>query len=306
VKAIAALFLTLVISQSALAEHHKPTERDVAAIVQAVEDEIYDWGYENDFTGVGNTGAITSPTDITVFVFPDVEDGRGGVLYKFMPFGEVVRQFDLRPDGMVVLEGNPLNGFPASQPDTRTIYIDDDFVCQYKQKAIRATFTVDPDVPRARRDEAARRQIIRVGSSQFLESRRERDSRNGLGLEPRRKVSVSLPALHMEASERIVGFHVEVTSGSIARFHDVPAGWNISVDNDPSWNTKINASIVVASAAVDPPFFKDFLVIEREPGSEKSFAIAGEVLVSKDFSTVRRIKVGMKDFTMRAAVQTPR
>lgn len=118
--------------------------------------------------------------------------------------------------------------------------------------------------------------------------------------------SASLPLLRLAAGERIVGFNLRVTSGRIVQMSDVPAGWNISVDNDPSWNTKINASIAVASAAVDPPFFKDFIVIEREPGSEKPFAIAGEVLVSKDFSTVRRIKVGMKDFTMRAALQTPR
>jgi hypothetical protein len=170
-KAIAILLLCFSASQTAPAEQSKPTERQIAAIVQAVEDEIYDWGYEKDFTNIGTTGAISSPTDVPLFILPEIDDkGFGGVLYRLMPFGEVVRQFALRPDGMVVLEGNPWNGFPASQPDTRTIYIDDDWVCAYKQKAIRATFTVDPAVTKARREEASRRQVTRVGYSQFLET----------------------------------------------------------------------------------------------------------------------------------------
>ena len=297
-KAIAALCFGLIFSQVALAEHHKPNEREVAAIVQAVEDEIYDWGYQTDFTGVGNTGAITSPTDITLFVFPDVEDGRGGVLYKFMPFGEVVRLVWFRPDGMAVLEGNPLNGFPASQPDTRTIYIDDDFVCQYKEKAIRTTFTVDPDVPRARREEAARRQVVRLGSSQFLESSREKDTLKKAGPEPSGKVLVSIPALRMDADERIVGFHIEVRSGSIARFPDTPIGWNIAVDNDPSWNTKIEGSTIVAAAAVGIDFFRDFIVVEKEGKAPNPFDVKGDIVVSKDFSHARKIQVGMKDFAI--------
>jgi len=169
-RALVVLLVNCLCCQCALADHRKPSAQDVTAIVQAVEDEIYDWGYEGKFTGVGNTGAIDSPTDITLFIYPDIEDRRGGVLYKLMPFGEVVRQFDLRADGIVVLEGNPLNGFPSSQPDTRTIYIDDDFVCQYKQKAIRATFRVDPYVSQARRREAIQRQVLRWGHSHYLDT----------------------------------------------------------------------------------------------------------------------------------------
>ncbi|MGA8368438.1 MAG: hypothetical protein ACLQMT_06345 [Candidatus Acidiferrales bacterium] len=179
-KAIAVLLLCLSSSQAAFADHSKPTPRDVAAIVQAVEDEIYDWGFENDYTNIGTTGAISSPTDVPLFIFPELnDDGRGGVIYRFMPFGEVLRQFTLLPDGMVVLEGNPLNGFPATQPDTKTIYVDDDFICAYKQKAIRASFTVDPNISRARREEAARRQVMRVGHSQFLEGRSNKNTRTG-------------------------------------------------------------------------------------------------------------------------------
>jgi hypothetical protein len=176
-KTIAVLLLCLSSSQTAIGNHSKPTERDVAAIVQAVEDEIYDWRYEKDFTNIGTTGAISSPTDVSIFISPELdEDGGGSVIYRLMPFGEVLRRFAFRPDGIAVLWGNPWNGFPATHPDTKTVYLHDDDICAFKQRAIRAYFTVDPGVSRTRREEAARRQIVRVGHSQFLDRRSNKNS----------------------------------------------------------------------------------------------------------------------------------
>lgn len=169
-KAITVLFLCLSSAHVAIAGHSKPNEHDIAAIVQAVEDEIYDWGYENRYANIGTTGAISSPTDVPIFISPELDDdGSGSVIYRFMPFGEVLRRFAFRADGVAVLWGDPLNGFPASQPDTKTIYLHDEDICAFKQRAVRAYFTVDPDVSRRRREEAGRRQIVRVGHSQFLE-----------------------------------------------------------------------------------------------------------------------------------------
>jgi len=167
------LFLCLVsVAVDAVGGPSKPTEQNVAAIVQAVEDEIYDFGYEKDFVNIGSTGAIDSPTEVPIFISPDLyDDGHGVVIYKYMPFGEVQRRFAFRPDGVAVLWGKPINRFPASQPDTNTLYLRDDDVCAFKQKAIRASFTVDPNVSRARREEAAKRQKVRIGFSEFLEGR---------------------------------------------------------------------------------------------------------------------------------------
>ena len=112
-------------------------------------------------------------------------------------------------------------------------------------------------------------------------------------------VSLSVPDLHVAAKERVVGFHFEVTSGRIARVRDMPIGWNISVNNDPSWNTTIDASIVVAAAAVDASFFKDFVVIEKIESAKIPFHVEGDVSVSSDFSSSRKLRVQMKDFTVQ-------
>jgi hypothetical protein len=119
----------------------------------------------------------------------------------------------------------------------------------------------------------------------------------------RQFVSVSLPTLRIGAGERVVGFEFEVTSGRIAQITDIPIGWNISVDNDASWNTKIHASVLVAAAALDGPYFKDFAVIEKKGNTGDPFEIKGKIAVSTDFSKVREIQVGMKDFTVRENIQ---
>lgn len=116
-------------------------------------------------------------------------------------------------------------------------------------------------------------------------------------------VLVSLSGLHIGAGERVVGFDFEVTSGRIAQITDMPIGWNISVDNDASWNTRIHASVLVAAAALDGSYFQDFAVIEKESNGENPFEIKGKIVVSADFSKVREIQVGMKDFTVRENIQ---
>lgn len=114
---------------------------------------------------------------------------------------------------------------------------------------------------------------------------------------PTQILSVSLPALRLAAGERVVGFQVDVTSGRIAQLSSVPIGWNISVETDPSWNTKLDASVIVAAAALDPSFFKNFIEVEKHESPRGAFGLTGEITVSTDFSSTRIIPVAMKDFT---------
>lgn len=116
-------------------------------------------------------------------------------------------------------------------------------------------------------------------------------------------LSVSISNLNIAAGERVVGFEFHVTSGRIVRVPDMPIGWNISVDNDPSWNTKITGSIMVAAAAVDSSFFRNFLVVEKDASLGIPLRIQGDVVVSKDFVNTRKISISMTDLTVVAAAQ---
>jgi len=112
-------------------------------------------------------------------------------------------------------------------------------------------------------------------------------------------MSLSIPALHATSKDRVVGFEFHVKSGRIAQLPNVPIGWNVSVDNDASWNTVIKASSTVGAAAVDPSFFRGFLVIEKNDSLGIPSDVEGEVVLTEDFTAEKRVKVGVKDLAMK-------
>jgi len=147
----------------------------VPNVIMAVEDEIYDYKQEQSFTNIGSTGAIGVPTKVSLYIEKSISDRNvGWVLYKDMPHGEVLRRFIIRDDGLVVLYGDPEIDFPAQQPDTRTLYLDDDDVCRFKSQALKTFFTVDPNVLKTRVEEAEHRQRQRVHYSFRIDRARKK------------------------------------------------------------------------------------------------------------------------------------
>ena len=116
---------------------------------------------------------------------------------------------------------------------------------------------------------------------------------------PTRKAAfLSIPTLNVATGERVVGFEFYITSGRIAAMPDVPIGWDVRVENSPSWNTVVRASSLVGAAAVDPSFFKNFLIVEKNDSFRNPFEIRGEIVVTRDFVEERRIRVSMKDIAI--------
>ena len=150
------------------------TQSEIKALVQAVQDDIYDYGDEGYFFPVGGTlgdAVSESRTRMPLYIDPVVEDGEGRVIYKRMPQGEVLRLFHVRADGAVVLDGDPELGFPATQPSEKTVYLKDDDVARMKRDWIKSSFEVvlSPS-PETVRD-AARRQKQRTGNSHWEAAR---------------------------------------------------------------------------------------------------------------------------------------
>jgi hypothetical protein len=84
-----------------------------------------------------------------------------------------------------------------------------------------------------------------------------------------KKNRLSLPSLNIEEKERIAAFSVTITCGNVISLPRVPIGWSIHIDNSPTWKTVVSGSISVGAAAMthkETDFFKDFLVIESDPG----------------------------------------
>ena len=143
---------------------HEITENEGRALLLAIEDEIYERGFQKHFYMVGPE---MSPgvTRLPLYVQPTVKNDGGTAIYKLMPYGEVLRGFHFKPDGVAVLESDPESGFPSTGPDMLTLYLDDDDVCRWKHSWKKYHFEV-VDSPSAEMiEQAAARQKQRLGYS---------------------------------------------------------------------------------------------------------------------------------------------
>jgi len=170
--------------QSQVGDEVRPKAReivtsDVDAVVLAIQDEIYDYGYQDEFWAFETTGPQGPEAHFNIYIQPDLVPAPGGLectaIYKYPPFGEVIRPFVLAPDGAAYLVGRPDNRFPWTQPSTKTIYMDDDEICRDKREWRRVLFELDltPSANRVR--QAVERQKMRVGYSQWESSRAHRN-----------------------------------------------------------------------------------------------------------------------------------
>jgi len=159
----------LALGQSAPETQDKPSVNSVVpAVVQAVEDEIYDLGEEGKYFLIDNQGAGDSkPATISIYISTEISaDGRGVAIYKLMPYGEVYRYFTVRHDGLVVLSDDPQKGFKPTGGSMLTVYMSEDTVCDFTaHHSIKSSFVVDPEVSKGRLGEAIQRQLKRTGFS---------------------------------------------------------------------------------------------------------------------------------------------
>jgi hypothetical protein len=153
--------------------HHDQTTRrikgsEVAAVIQAVQDEIYDYGFEDDYSQVGENPARRGSARISrmpIYIDPSVKNGEGRVIYHAAHYGEVFREFFIREDGIVVLDGDPGLGFPPTQPSHRTAYMEGTSVRRMKRDWLKRFFRIDMSPSSRTIRAAADRQIRRTGFS---------------------------------------------------------------------------------------------------------------------------------------------
>jgi hypothetical protein len=112
-------------------------------------------------------------------------------------------------------------------------------------------------------------------------------------------VTISLPHLRAQPGERVIAFEVSISAGGIYTMNHLPMGWNIVIDNDPSWRTTVKGSIEVGAAAVDADYFHAFMAVRRFEYANLTFRLDGRVLVTRDFLNERWIPLTDRDFDVR-------
>jgi hypothetical protein len=152
-------------------------QSEIRSLAQAIQDEIYDYEYEEQFFPEGGpVGDVISSTRVRapLYVDPEIRDGEGRTVYKLMPHGEVVRYFRVQRDGTVRLEGDPQLGFPASQPSRKTVYLRDDDLARIKRDWVKSGFDIDLSPSPERVQDAVRRQKQRNDGFSAWESARSK------------------------------------------------------------------------------------------------------------------------------------
>ncbi len=114
---------------------------------------------------------------------------------------------------------------------------------------------------------------------------------------------VSIKRLELAKEERIIGYKLKITSGKISSLSKVPIGWNITIDNDPSWNTNLSGSIIVGAAALKADYFKKFVQIEQFVQKDVAFDVELEVITTSDFEKEKTIKFTRKDLVLTSKKQ---
>ena len=110
---------------------------------------------------------------------------------------------------------------------------------------------------------------------------------------------VSFPIVSLESGEKIIGFEISVNSASIQAVANVPSGWNVVIDNEPSWISKINGDMILGSYSVSSERLSNFKfhVIKNDENYIK-FSISGTVIVTNDFYNFRYVSINQKQFSI--------
>ena len=161
------LLLASPVSASSSEGRRRLTRAEVNAVIQAVEDEIYAGEDYDDFRQIGeNVGTPQHwKSRLRIYVNPEYpaefEGNDGGeAIYKYMPYGEIIRFFGLRK-GHVLLEGDPELRFPITQPSHVTTYEDDGEIRDLKRTWLNCFFLVDTAPSPKMIGDALRRQRAR-------------------------------------------------------------------------------------------------------------------------------------------------
>ncbi len=98
---------------------------------------------------------------------------------------------------------------------------------------------------------------------------------------------------------RITQFKISLTSGRIKFMKDIPPGWSVSINNDPSWVSTIQANILVGAAALRPDKFNNLVCIETIKLSDLEFKLEGKIASTYDFEKEKITKITNRDFIMK-------
>lgn len=158
-----ALSLATALLASRPQEKRPIREMEINAVIEAIQDEIYDLKLEKYVNDIGTRSPNNrNQYSVNVYFQPEIiDESRSWVIYKLMPDGEILRMYEIGRSGRIYLHGKP-GEFRMTQPDYPTVFMDDDELCKLKHDWMKRDYTVNTDpsaelVAAARARQRARR-----------------------------------------------------------------------------------------------------------------------------------------------------
>ena len=131
------------------------TEEQVKAIILAVKDEIYAYGYQSYYFDC-------LYEDIDIYINPKIKNGVIWVIYKLLPHGEIYRAVVILKNGLAFLCRRPERGFaPTTDIAINTLYLPDEDVIKMKTTWKKYKFSVKLNPSPEEIYQAKKRQYIR-------------------------------------------------------------------------------------------------------------------------------------------------
>jgi len=97
----------------------------------------------------------------------------------------------------------------------------------------------------------------------------------------------------------VMAFEVRIDNGGLESISGIPMGWNIVVDNDASWVTRVSGTITIGAAALTRGQFEKIhfhIVRGRIEGQEFRMSGSISVFVRPDVEQERSIQLSSGNF----------
>ena len=103
--------------------------------------------------------------------------------------------------------------------------------------------------------------------------------------------------IHLQEGERIEGVDISIRAGDFVAVSGLPAGWLVTIDNDPSWQTSLKGDAKVGAAMLDAENIgKLTVLVHRFEFGDLKFQISGVLLVTTNFQNVRKVPLSVNNF----------
>lgn len=111
---------------------------------------------------------------------------------------------------------------------------------------------------------------------------------------------LSFTGLRLAQGERVVGIDIHIANATVDQVTRAPAGWTLTIDNDPSGKVELRGNVLVGAAAMDVSGLNHLvrLVSPSDLGLGAP-SVSGEIVVTSDFEHERHVPLDAKIVTLK-------